>query len=172
MGSSDFDRDLRDLNQRDGGKHSDRNVLADEHLRLELYRAARGSLPIEELAALILADPDFVMADAALVELIDSAAAEQPGAAFSEWSSAVLDAGVERRAFPTKRIHEWRLLISLDDQPGDALADLVDGSDWLQRIAAGRTNQRTVLEALAEHGRTKRIRALAGERLKSPDGGL
>lgn len=170
MGSGEFDQGLRDLNRRYGGKHSDRNILADEHLRLELYRAAQGSLPVGKLAALILADPEFVMADAALVELIDYAAAEQAGAAFSEWSSVVLDAGVDRRAFPRKRIHEWRLLISLDDQPAEGLADLVEGSDWLQRNAAGRTNQRTVLEALAEHGRTRRIRSLAGERLKSPGG--
>jgi hypothetical protein len=170
MGSDDFERDLRDLNRRVGGAHSDRILLTDEHLRLELYRIAHGSLPVEELIAVMLADPDIVMADAALVELIDHAAAEQSGAAFGEWSSAVLDAGVERRAFPSKRIHEWRLLILLDDPSSDRLADLIAASDWSQRSAAERTSERTVLEALAEHGRTKRTRSLAQERLGSLGG--
>ncbi len=161
MGGGDFERDLRDLNRRFGGKNSDRNTLADEHLRLELYRIARGSLPVEELATLMLTDPDIVMAGAALVELIDDAAARVEGTEFSEWSSVVLNCGVERTAFPCKRIHEWRLLISLDDLLDDGLDDLIAGSDWLQRIAVARTSKRTVLEALSEHGRTKRTRSLA-----------
>jgi hypothetical protein len=167
MGSDDFERDVCELNRRFGGKRPDRDVLADEHLRLDLYRIARGGFPAEELVALMLADPDIGMADAALVELIDDVATQQPGAAFGGWSSAVLDAGVERRAFPSKRIHEWRLLISVNELPSDGLADLIAGSDWVQRGAVERTSERSVLEALAEHGRTKRTKSLAGERLRS-----
>lgn len=170
MDSDDFEQDLCELNHRFGGTHSDRDLLTDEHLRLDLYRRARGGLRVEQLTDLILADPDVVMADAALVELIDHAAAEQSGVAFGAWSSAVLDAAVERRAFPSKRIYEWRLLYSLDDPSSDRLADLIAASDWAQRNAAERTTQGTVLEALAEHGRTKRTRSLAGERLRASGG--
>jgi hypothetical protein len=62
------------------------------------------------------------------------------------------------------------VLLSLDDLTIDHSASLAEGSDWLQRKAVERARSRAVLEAVAERGRTKRIRASAAERLRLQGG--
>ncbi|MFF8397430.1 hypothetical protein [Streptomyces sp. NPDC016172] len=113
-----------------------------------------------ELVGGVLADPDPVMARAAVVRHLDRRAERlRPGPAWEEWAEAMARA-VVRHPFLVRRLQEWSLFravtLRLPWNPGDLLAS----SDWLQlRTAAGSSPE--ALGVLAESGRTKRIRNTA-----------
>jgi hypothetical protein len=113
-----------------------------------------------ELVAAVLADPDPVMAGAAVVRHLDRRAVElYPGPAWEEWAEAMARV-VGDRPFLVRRLREWALFRAVAlGLPWDQDA-LLGSSDWLQlKTAAGWSPD--ALAVLAERGRTKRIRGTA-----------
>ncbi|CRK59565.1 hypothetical protein [Alloactinosynnema sp. L-07] len=135
--------------------HDPAALAADEHLRFEWYRDAR---PADERAFLehVLRDPDEAMAVAAVVSRIEEKA--RSAADYCAWAEAVAPA-VARVDFVRERLAEWRLLRDVfAGLPVDPAAVLA-ASDWAQRkLAAVAVGDLLVL--LAEHGRTRRVRAM------------
>lgn len=130
-------------------------LVADEHLRFEWYRDA---VPRDENAflRLVLADPDHEMAIAAVVARIDDRA--RSSADFHAWADRV-EPCVAHVEFIRRRLTEWRLLLdAFAGRPVDSAAVLA-ASDWAQRKLAAVVDG-DLLVLLAEHGRTRRVRAL------------
>ncbi|MFJ7334738.1 hypothetical protein ACIQUU_15990 [Streptomyces sp. NPDC101116] len=113
-----------------------------------------------ELVGRVLADPDQVMAQAAVVRHVDRRAAElRPEAAWQEWAGAMARV-VDGRPFLVRRLEEWSLYRSVVLRLPWHRDDLLAASDRLQlRTAAGSNPE--ALAVLAAHGRTKRIRSTA-----------
>ncbi|AMW11139.1 hypothetical protein A4E84_17500 [Streptomyces qaidamensis] len=113
-----------------------------------------------ELVGAVLADPDRVMAEAAVVRHLDRRAAQLwPKPAWEEWAAAV-GRVVTGRPFLVRRLQEWSLFRSVSLQLPWRSEDLLVSSDWLQlKTAAGSSPD--ALDVLAESGRTKRIRNAA-----------
>ncbi|MFI8892026.1 hypothetical protein [Streptomyces paradoxus] len=123
-----------------------------------------------ELVGRVLADPDQVMARAAVVRHLDRRAAELcPGTAWEEWAAA-MDRAVTAHPFLTRRLREWSLFRAVTLRlPWDA-DELLASSDWLQlKAAAGPAPE--ALGVLADRGRTKRIRTTARAGLTRRGGG-
>ncbi|WP_436491931.1 hypothetical protein [Actinokineospora sp. HUAS TT18] len=130
-------------------------LAADEHLRFEWYRDAR---PADERVFLeyVLRDPDEAMAVAAVVSRIEEKARSAPD--YCEWAESVAPA-VARVDFVRERLAEWRLLRDVfAGKPVDPEA-VLSASDWAQRKLATIVDGE-LLVLLAEHGRTRRVRAL------------
>ncbi|MEU2915379.1 hypothetical protein ACFYM3_10065 [Streptomyces massasporeus] len=134
-----------------------------EHARFAAYLVALEQVADAdeiELVDGVLADPDPVMARAAVVRHLDRRAARLcPEPAWEEWAEAMARV-VVRHPFLVRRLREWSLFravaLRLPWHPGDLLAS----SDWLQlQTAAGASPE--ALGVLAESGRTKRIRNTA-----------
>ncbi|MEV7602315.1 hypothetical protein AB0O91_33585 [Kitasatospora sp. NPDC089797] len=149
----------------------------DEHVRLAHYRRALAEAAPQDAAAVVarvLADPDPAMAGGAVCEYLDRRAAELlTGPEFPSWKdgSAVAAAA---DAFAVRRLDEWALLRAMTLGEPWAEERLLAASNWLQLHAAGTCPARACLTVLAEHGRTRRIRALAAGRLgtsRRPGGG-
>ncbi|MFC7617495.1 hypothetical protein ACFQV2_32810 [Actinokineospora soli] len=135
--------------------HDHAALAADEHLRFEWYRDA---VPRDEIAflRLVLADPDREMAISAVLARIDERA--RSSIDFHSWADRVepVCAPVE---FLSRRLAEWRLLIdAFAGRPVEDAAVLA-ASDWAQRKLAAVVDG-DLLVLLAEHGRTRRVRAL------------
>ncbi|MFJ4539267.1 hypothetical protein ACIP39_25380 [Streptomyces tibetensis] len=113
-----------------------------------------------EVVARVLADPDPVMAGAAVVRHLDRRAEElcrEP--VWEEWAEAMARV-VGDRPFLVRRLREWALFRAVDLGLSWDQDDLIASSDWLQlRTAAGANPE--ALAVLAERGRTKRIRRTA-----------
>lgn len=154
------------------GTHPDEEP--PEHRRYAAYLAALETVAREDeadLVADVLRDEDAVMAQSAVVRHLDRRAALLlTDARFSSWAAAVAPA-IAGRDFLTRRLAEWTLLrtIALDGPNEPWAADeLTAASDWCQRTA---TSTRAVaspraLALLADHGRTRRVRAAAADRLR------
>ncbi|WP_235502471.1 MULTISPECIES: hypothetical protein [unclassified Kitasatospora] len=140
----------------------------DEHVRFARYRRAFGEVTSEDAAGLVtrvLADPDTGMANSAVCEYLDRRAAgllTDPG--YPAWCLE-MTGPVKTDDFSARRLREWTLLRAITlDEPWDA-EQLLAASHWLQlRIAEG-SSARAALAALAEDGRTRRIRNTANSRL-------
>ncbi|MEU6685272.1 hypothetical protein [Streptomyces sp. NPDC046832] len=113
-----------------------------------------------ELVGCVLADPDQVMAQAAVVRHVDRRAAELwPEPVWQEWAAAMARV-VAGRPFLVRRLEEWSLFRCVALRLPWRRDDLLAASDWLQLKAAAGANAE-VLVVLAERGRTKRIRSTA-----------
>ncbi|WP_393072973.1 hypothetical protein [Streptomyces sp. LN704] len=142
----------------------------DEHVRFARYRRSFDEVAPADAAALIarvLADPDQRMANSAVCEYLDRRAAElltDPG--YPAWHLEMTGpVGVDD--FSTRRLNEWTLLRAMTlSEPWDA-ENLLAASNWLQLHTAEKSSAMTVLEALAESGRTRRIRNIAKSRLSA-----
>jgi hypothetical protein len=134
----------------------------DEHARFALYQSVRAAGGRErELLACLALDPDPVMAGSVLAELL--ADADAPGR-----TALLTFAQNGNEAFLRRRAHELSLLDRLGPATSEALvAQILDGSEWLQRRAVDRAGQVPILLALAEGGRTRRIRAAARQRART-----
>ncbi len=107
------------------------------------------------------------MANSAVCEYLDRRAAElltDPG--YPAWHLEMTGpVGVDD--FSTRRLNEWTLLRAMTlSEPWDA-ENLLAASNWLQLHTAEKSSAMTVLEALAESGRTRRIRNIAKSRLSA-----
>ncbi|MFF5312819.1 hypothetical protein [Streptomyces massasporeus] len=113
-----------------------------------------------ELVAGVLADPDRVMAGAAVVRHLDRRAAELlPTPLWQEWAEDMARVMIGH-PFPVRRLQEWSLFRAVALGLPWHRDDLLGASDWLQLKAADGTNPEA-LQVLAESGRTKRIRNTA-----------
>lgn len=145
------------------------DLLLDEHLRYRFYLdalAQADSVAEAEFISLVLADPDKVMAEAAVVNQVDRRAAEFDSAAsFTAWVTQILDRAA---GFPflERRVREWEIYRRLSDGDTVGVDVLRDSSDWLQRKLAVDATSNAVLRSLAEFGRTKRVRNVARSRVR------
>ncbi|MFF2956712.1 hypothetical protein ACFVVU_35880 [Kitasatospora sp. NPDC057965] len=142
----------------------------DEHVRFARYRRAFDEVaPVDAVAlvARVLTDPDKGMANSAVCEYLDRRAAEllaDPG--YPSWYLEMADAVVVDD-FSARRLDEWTLLRAMTlDEPWDTKS-LLAASNWLQLRTAEKSSAVTVLEVLAESGRTRRIRNIAKSRLSA-----
>ncbi|MFG2807935.1 hypothetical protein ACLQ2D_27050 [Streptomyces sp. DT199] len=134
-----------------------------EHVRFAAYLVELEQVADADESALVggvLADPDPVMAGAAVVRHLDRRAAELfPAPLWEEWAGAMARV-VTGHPFLVRRLREWSLFRAIALRLPWNRADLLGASDWLQLKAADGTNPEA-LQVLAESGRTKRIRHAA-----------
>ncbi|MFD5738202.1 hypothetical protein ACFXJM_09095 [Streptomyces massasporeus] len=123
-----------------------------------------------ELVAGVLADPDRVMAGAAVVRHLDRRAAELLSTPLWEEWAEVMARVVTGHPFLVRRLEEWALFRAVALRLPWHRDDLLAASDWLQLKAADGTTPEA-LRLLAESGRTKRIRNTARESLRRQAGG-
>ncbi|GAA3453232.1 hypothetical protein [Dactylosporangium matsuzakiense] len=140
----------------------------------ELSAAVRDGATHDDpaLVAALLAEPERLMAESVLVELVDRRGeALHSAAAFGAWAQPVLDM-VGADGFVGRRVHEWSLFKALQSGGGPVSRDqLAAASNWLQRKVAEEAGSAAVLAVLGEVGRTKRLRNVAktrAGRLRSP----
>ncbi|MFG2039052.1 hypothetical protein [Dactylosporangium sp. NPDC048998] len=147
---------------------------ADGHARFhQLSAAVRECGPDDDpaLLAVLLAEPDRVMAESVLTSLVDSRAEGLGSAAsFAAWAAPVLDA-VGADGFIARRVQEWGLFKALQSGVSVDREALAAASNWLQRKVVEEADSAAALAVLGEVGRTKRVRNLAktrAGRLRSP----
>ncbi|MEV6263263.1 hypothetical protein AB0M42_21275 [Streptomyces sp. NPDC051784] len=140
----------------------------DGHARWELYREAAGSPSSHALLLdAVRAETDGPLASAVVVLVLETAPADERAL----WVEALPP---EVRDFAERRAEELAVLDALDrcdegrESGGYSAQDLDTWSDWLQLRAAGPGRPRRLLDLLAEHGRTKRIRRTAAEARATP----
>jgi hypothetical protein len=110
----------------------------------------------------VMAEPDGPVASAVVVGMLERLGAEER----SGWVEALKPGD---GAFSVRRAEELSVLeaVRSGDFPEDRIHDEVDAwSDWLQRHVTEGGASAAVLEALAEHARTRRIRHLAREAVR------
>ncbi|NML53437.1 hypothetical protein HHL19_06875 [Streptomyces sp. R302] len=135
---------------------------ADGHARWELYRAALASDAARPaLLTAVTAEADGALASAVVGEVLERVPRAERGA----WVDALAPAV---RAFCARRTDELGILEDL--RAGTRVPELGPGlvegwSDWLQLRITAEVSDPAVLRALAESGRTKRIRRTAAEAL-------
>ncbi|MEU3395133.1 hypothetical protein [Streptomyces filamentosus] len=133
---------------------------ADGHARWELYRTALAvDAARPALLAAVAAEPDGALAAGVVGEVLERV----PRAERGTWVGALAPAV---RAFCARRADELGILEDLRAGTGATGPGQVEGwSDWLQLRIAAEVSDPPVLRALAEAGRTKRIRRAAAEAL-------
>jgi hypothetical protein len=138
--------------------HSGR--LGDEHDRFAVYRAALGDPSLwSTVVDGVAREPDVGVATDVLARLLELVPPED--------RDGVLRAGpVDDRGFLATREAELRVLDAVTSSSAAVvdpdLADAVlDGSDWLQRRVVAGGSPTSLLERLAETGRTRKVRAAA-----------
>ncbi|MER8009496.1 hypothetical protein [Streptomyces sp. NPDC094149] len=120
-----------------------------------------------DLVSAVLRDQDQVMADSAVGRHLDRRAAQLlTDPHFTRWAQAMAE-GVGERGFLTRRLREWSLLRSIVLREPWVVRDLIEASDWLQRMVTTTQTVNTpdVLGLLAARGRTRRVRNAARDRL-------
>lgn len=73
---------------------------------------------------------------------------------------------VDEREFPERRLREWTLIRDVAAEPRSIIDDLSGASDWCQRRLVEHATSDLVLEELAEHGWSKRVRNAARQRFR------
>ncbi|MFB8229562.1 hypothetical protein [Cellulosimicrobium sp. NPDC055967] len=68
------------------------------------------------------------------------------------------------RAFAERRLREWALIRDLVARPRSIVGDLPDLTLWCQRQLVERVPADVVLDDLAEHGMSRKVRHVARER--------
>ncbi|MGW0944324.1 hypothetical protein ACWD4O_17490 [Streptomyces sp. NPDC002623] len=119
-------------------------------------------------------DPDRQMARAAVVRHLDARAAKLAGTDDRTWHTwtAPLPEAIGDDPFLTLRLQEWTLVQQAISAHSWSASTVSAASDWLQRRLTETPGvPAPVLAFLAEHGRTKRVRAAARRRPRTePDG--
>ncbi|WP_454043329.1 hypothetical protein [Cellulosimicrobium sp. Marseille-Q8652] len=141
---------------------------ADEHWRWAVYRRAT---EVPALRTTLLRAVE-VEPDAAVAVGVAWAVLERDDAETARWVAAVPAPDRRRVESRAAEIAVLRGVRSLDTAP--SAQDVNGWSDWLQRRVVTEVDGRRVLAALAEHGRTRRVRGAARERLaraRVADGG-
>lgn len=74
---------------------------------------------------------------------------------------------IAERGFLTRRVREWGLLRTIVLGEPWAAEDIIDASDWFQRMATTTqiVSAPDALRLLSDHGRTRRVRNAATLRL-------
>lgn len=119
-----------------------------------------------EAVAVVLRDPDPVMAESAVVTHLDRRAVRLPAdGRFPGWARA-MEPALHGRLFPSRRLREWTLLKAIAAGEPWSAAELTAASDWCQRTAAQTVNSYEALGVLASAARTHRVRDAAARRLR------
>jgi hypothetical protein len=141
----------------------------DEHRRYVRYLRALAAVSASDEVALvieILQDPDQAMAQSAVARHIDDRAYRlSTDERFPGWVHTV-SAAIGERDFLIRRLSEWTLLAAIVQDKPWAGAQVTAASDWFQRKAVEVVTSTDALALLAEQGRTRRVRAAAGQRLR------
>lgn len=144
------------------------SAVRDEHVRHAIYLdALRGASPRVERDVIsgVLSDPDLAMRESALASYFDDAVLRMESVEeVEEWADRIGDLIADSR-FLASRLDEWKLLKKAEAGEGVPERELLDSSDWFQRRLSDASVPPGVLRLLAEHGRTKRVRATALRRL-------
>ncbi|MGW3287347.1 hypothetical protein ACWDR3_22190 [Streptomyces sp. NPDC001002] len=152
-----------------GIRSDDDRSAPDEHRRFARYLHELAVVKDEDEAALVagvLRDPDATMAQSAVVRHLDRRAARlltEDG--FTAWAHTMAEVGAGRE-FLARRLREWVLLRAIAVGEPWGPEEVTAGSDWFQRRAVEILSSRTALTLLSEAGRTRRVRADAGSRLR------
>lgn len=128
----------------------------DEHQRWPLYQWAMCRPECHgRLMAAAAADPVLVMPVVVQMLGIDRDGRDR-------W--VALARGEKDRAYATRRAAEHAILDVHGDVPGLGPAVIPTWTDWLQRKLSEDSTVAAVLDLLARHGRTRRIRQTASSR--------
>jgi hypothetical protein len=137
----------------------------DGHGRWALYRQAiDAEQPSDLLLDVVALEPDPSIALSLVLHILE----EVPEGDRPTWISRLVVS--KDRDYATKRAKELgifeaamagRLAVNADANAPNAW------SDWLQLRLAETCLDRTILDVLTEHGRTKRIRRIASDRVRS-----
>lgn len=135
-----------------------------EHDRWDLYRLAASDEPVRSLLfRACAAETVPIMASALVIELFDHVDRQERLSLVAVLPESVQD-------FPARRIRELDVLEALAPASGEAVSvtahDIEEWSDWLQRRVIESTVRGDLLELLARHGRTKKLRRLASGKLE------
>lgn len=137
--------------------------LSDEHARWALYLWAfdhDDSWP--SLLRATQVEPDPALATGIALEMI----ARVPDDAAASWVAARPDAAGD---LVPRRAREMAVLRHCQRaSAAGRVGEVAEWSDWLQRRVSTTSPDLEVLERLRDEGRTRRVRAAAGERLKHP----
>jgi hypothetical protein len=139
--------------------------LEDEHARFAVYSAAiQDPAQWDLLLPAVAQEPDGNVASDILAKLLERV--PRP-----ERAAILRVAPADRTTFLVRRDADLGVLDDLaseESTDGAVVERVVEGSDWLQRRVVDRDGAvpGTVLEALAERGRTRKVRAAARERLR------
>ncbi|GAB4057929.1 hypothetical protein [Catellatospora paridis] len=130
--------------------------LRDEHQRWPLYQQAMCRPECHgQLMATTAADPVLVMSVVVQMLAIDRERRDR-------WVALARDD--KDRAYASRRAAEHAILEVRGDVPGLGPELLATWSDWLQRGLSEGSTMPAVLDLLARHGRTRRIRNTASSR--------
>lgn len=145
--------------------------VLNDAVRHQLYLTAFGALGPErdrELIHLVRMDPDTSLVAATVGRFIDQRARTAANRRdFDTWVDG-LAVSLPQHGFCAKRVAEWRLYKDIGDGTAVDPEQVVEASDWLQRqLVTDRPGpaHQPVLAALADRGRTKRVRKTAGQAL-------
>lgn len=142
-------------------------LLADPQARHQVYLTALAVAPETResaLVALVLGDPDRVMAESVMVSYVDSQASRLRSAgSFEAWAAGIARL-VDEQSFLARRIREWQLFKHLMDGGNADPETLAASSNWLQHKVVDEASSAAILTVLGEVGRTKRVRNLAKTR--------
>ena len=145
---------LRRLAERVGETAVD---LDDEHSRWAVYAAAVPRADLRPLLEEAVAEGD----DMARVVVVD--VLQHVDTAEGRSWVARLGASSER-AYAERRLQEWALIRDLVARPRSIVDDLPHLTPWCQRQLVERVSADVVLDDLAEHGVSRRVRHAARER--------
>jgi hypothetical protein len=142
-------------------------LIADEQGRHRVYLEALAAVPAageSEIVALVLRDPDRVMAESVLIGHVDRQASRlESSGSFAAWAAGIAGL-VGQQSFVARRIGEWQIFKTVTEGGQVAPATLADSSNWLQRKIVDEAASPGVLATMGEVGRTKRVRNLAKTR--------
>ena len=115
----------------------------------------------DELRGLLRDEPPSDMMSSVIGEILEIVPADDRAA----WVA------IQPTDWVVRRADEIEILDRCDDIPASEslVRQLLGGTDWLQRRAASGITSRTILGQLAEHGRTKRVRNAATQRIRHLD---
>jgi hypothetical protein len=136
--------------------------IEDEHFRWEIYRSAISNTSAHSLLASTLAlDPDPILVQSVVLAVLERVETNER----QRWIDLVKEE--RRREYAVVRARELDILDrkAIGLPPSDR--DVTRWTDWLQLRLAETDTDDEVLEALALHGRTRRIRHKASEGLRS-----
>lgn len=155
-GPSELDRHLDRIAQALGVDDEPRD-WSDEHDRAELYSRAFPDRRLHDLLFAALGrEPDGAVAIWALCGVVEHAdPVDHP-----RWLA--LDAADLDRT----RLAQLQVLHAVLGGAAVDAADVESWPDWLQRRVVARVDRRDVLRLLGAHGRSKRVRRTAGDRLR------
>ncbi|CAM5236907.1 putative protein OS=Streptomyces alboniger OX=132473 GN=CP975_11215 PE=4 SV=1 [Streptomyces alboniger] len=157
-------------------------AVADEHVRSSAYQrvvsatassSSRNRDLDRAMVATILRDPVELVSKTAVVALVDRIAMKVTGPTeFQQWSAELLPELDQLRAeghreFIRGRIRDWLFYLAIEDGHLPTPAELMEVTDWMQRVLAEQSMSPATLTLLAESGHRKKTRNIARSRAAS-----